>query len=121
MSERKGPGALVPVLLLFSHLARAAPTAGELIKTCETALEHDYKTVEAAMCDWYVAPCGACGKEGPPAPQWCLPPELTGAALATHVVALLKAEPARAEEPAPAAVKAVLQARHPCAAPSAGR
>ena len=107
-------GAAIAVLA-WSGFASAAPTAGELIKTCEAALEHDYKTMDAAMCDWYVAPCGVCGKEGPPKPDWCLPPDLTGAALATHVVALLKAVPARANDPAPAAVKAVLKARHPCA------
>ena len=114
---RAGVAALALAVLAWSQAASAAPTAGELIKTCEAALKQDYKTIDAAMCDWYVAPCGVCGKDGPPKPDWCLPPTLVGAARAAEIVALLKAVPARAAEPAPAVVKAVLQARYPCPAP----
>jgi len=100
---------------LWAGSALASPTAQDLIRTCEAALAADYNTVDAAMCDWYVAPCGVCGKEGPPQPNWCLPPELTGAALARTVVDALRAAPQLAAAPAPTAVEAVLKARYPCA------
>lgn len=100
---------------LCTQAALAAPTAGELVRTCEAALAADYRTVDAAMCDWYVAPCGVCGKDGPPPVAWCLPPGLTGAALAREVVSALRAAPALAATPAPQAVETVMKARYPCA------
>lgn len=94
--------------------AYASPTGGELMKTCAAAIAADYRTTDAAMCDWYVSPCGACGKEGPPPPAWCLPPGLKGAALARLVVDELRKSPSLLGASAPIAVKAVLGARFPC-------
>ena len=98
----------------WTGLVLASPTASELIRTCEAALAADYRSVEAAMCDWYVAPCGVCGKDGPPPVAWCLPPGLTGAALAREVVDALRAAPSLAGTPAPQAVETVMKARYPC-------
>ena len=100
---------------LTASSALASPTAQDLIRTCEAALAADYKTVDAAMCDWYVAPCGVCGKDGPPRHDWCLPPDLTGPKLARTVVDALRRTPALAAEPAPRAVETVLKAQYPCA------
>ena len=94
--------------------AEASPTGGELLKTCEAAVAADYKTQDASMCDWYVAPCGVCGKDGPPKPDWCLPPALKDTALARFVADELRKTPALLDQPAPAAVKAILGARFPC-------
>lgn len=106
--------ATLAALGLWAQAALAAPTAGDLIRTCEAALAADYRTVDAAMCDWYVAPCGVCGKEGPPPVAWCLPPGLSGAALAREAISALRAAPALAGTPAPQAVETVMKARYPC-------
>lgn len=102
------------VLGCWTAGAQASPTASELINTCEAALAADYRTVDAAMCDWYVAPCGVCSKDGPPPVAWCLPPGLSGAALAREAVSALRAAPALAATPAPLAVETVMKARYPC-------
>jgi hypothetical protein len=106
--------AALTLLGLWASAAVAAPSASDLIRTCEAALAADYRNTEAAMCDWYVAPCGVCGKDGPPPLAWCLPPELTGAALAREVLSALRAAPALADTPAPQAVETVMKARYPC-------
>ena len=101
-------------LALGTLPAYASPPAGELIRTCEAAIAADYRTQDAAMCDWYVAPCGVCGKDGPPPREWCLPPELKDAALAQLVGDELHKAPELLGKPAPDAVKAVLRTRFPC-------
>lgn len=94
--------------------AAAAPTAGELRATCERALADGYTGEDAAMCDWYVAPCGVCGKEGPPDPEWCVPDGVVAAEVASQVVAELKGgDDTRA---APEVVKEILRRRFPCGA-----
>ncbi len=107
---------LVALSALLSANAYAAPRADELLHTCETALAAGYSGVDASMCDWYVAPCGVCGKAGPAPLAWCLPPGLTGAALAKVVVEELRKQPALATQPAPKAVAQVLTARYACSA-----
>lgn len=107
---------LVALSALLSANAYAAPRADELLHTCDTALAAGYTGVDASMCDWYVAPCGACGKAGPAPLAWCLPPGLNGAALARVVVAELRKQPALAAQPAPKAVAQVLTARYACSA-----
>ena len=42
---RAGVACAVLALFAGSQAAIAAPTAGELIKTCEAALKQDYKTM----------------------------------------------------------------------------
>jgi hypothetical protein len=98
--------------LALAGPALAAPTAGELRATCETALADAYRGEAAAMCDWYVAPCGVCGPDGPPPKGWCLPPGLADSELAQVVVEDLRGgDDAR---PAPDAVKEILRRRFPC-------
>ncbi|HMM74756.1 MAG TPA: Rap1a/Tai family immunity protein [Gammaproteobacteria bacterium] len=94
--------------------AFAAPTVAELHETCTQALAAGYAGERAAMCDWYVAPCGVCGKDGPPPRAWCVPDGTSAATLAAQVVEdLAEMDPARA---APAAVEEILRRRYPCAA-----
>ncbi|MGE3772235.1 MAG: hypothetical protein AB7I32_04880 [Gammaproteobacteria bacterium] len=109
-------GALLGLLLVAGAATRvfAAPTAAELRDTCMRALAAGYVGELAAMCDWYVAPCGVCGKDGPPPRAWCVPAGTPAATLAAQVVDdLERVDPGR---PAPAAVGEILRRRHPCAA-----
>ena len=96
----------------LTRVALAAPTAGELRATCARALEGGYRGADAAMCDWYVAPCGVCGKDGPPQREWCVPEGLTPGTVAAQVVADLRG--GDDTRPAPAAVKEILRRRYPC-------
>ncbi len=96
------------------HGALAAPTAGELRDTCARALAEDYVGEAAAMCEWYVAPCGVCGKDGSPPREWCVPAGTTAAAVAAQVVEdLQRVDPAQA---APELVEEILRHRYPCTA-----
>jgi len=111
-AARAGAGALLAGWTLVVGVAHAAPTAGELAATCEQALAAGYRGEAAVMCDWYVAPCGVCGPQGPPPTEWCVPPGMTDAEVATLVLAELRAgDQAR---PAPVAVKEILRRRLPC-------
>lgn len=104
----------LPGLLAWALGAVAAPTVGELRAICARALAAGYVGEEAAMCDWYVAPCGICGKDGPPPKQWCVPAHVEAAEVAGAVVqALTGGDDAR---PAPAVVEEILRQRYPCAA-----
>jgi len=100
------------VLALVGSGARAAPTAGELVATCEKALAAGYRGEAAVMCDWYVAPCGVCGPQGPPPKEWCVPAGMRDDELASLVVTELRTLDQAA--PAPAAVKEILRRRLPC-------
>ncbi len=94
--------------------AHAAPTAGELRDTCAQALQAGYVGEQAAMCEWYVAPCGVCGKDGPPPRRWCVPAATPAAEVAAQVLAGLRGmDAARA---APEAVEEILRRRYPCRA-----
>jgi hypothetical protein len=111
-AARAAAGVLLAVSTLVAGVAHAAPTAGELAATCEEALAGDYRGEAAVMCDWYVAPCGMCGPQGPPPTEWCVPPGMTGAEVAKLVLAELRAgDRAR---PAHEAVKEILRRRLPC-------
>lgn len=102
------------LLLAVGPLAvMAEPTVGELIATCEQALAQDYAGLEATMCDWYVAPCGVCGREGPPAKEWCVPQDMTPATVAGLVVKELRG--IEAARPGKSAAKEILRRRFPCA------
>lgn len=94
--------------------AAAAPTAGELRATCARALAAGYTGEHAAMCDWYVAPCGVCGEDGPPPRAWCVPDGTAPASVAAQVVRDMGQDDER--RPAPDVVEEILRRRYPCAA-----
>jgi len=111
-AARAAAGVLFAVSTLVAGVAHAAPTAGELAATCEEALAGDYHGAAAVMCDWYVAPCGECGPQGPLPHEWCVPPDMSAPQVAALVLAELRAgDQARA---APDAVKEILRRRLPC-------
>ncbi len=102
------------LLACAAPAAYAAPTVGELRETCMQALAAGYVGEQAAMCDWYVAPCGVCGEHGPPPRAWCVPGGTPPAEVAAQVTANLRQlDAARA---APEAVEEILRRRYPCKA-----
>lgn len=106
---------LLAILVAAAPLGQAAPNGAELLATCDEALAGGYRGIAAAMCDWYVAPCGVCGAESALAPRaWCVPATLKSAELARVVVAELKRDRAAASRSAPELVAAILAARYPC-------
>lgn len=111
LRRRSGRG-LALLCLALAGPVWAAPTAGELRATCAAALADGYRGEAAAMCEWYVEPCGVCGPHGPPPREWCVPPGLADGALAQVVVDELRG--GDDGRPAPAAVKEILRRRFPC-------
>lgn len=102
------------LLACAAPAAHADPTVGELRATCMQALAAGYVGEQAAMCDWYVAPCGVCGKNGPPPRAWCVPGGTPSAEVAARVTAdLREMDAARA---APGSVAEILRRRYPCKA-----
>ena len=84
-----------------------------VVRTCEQALGVGYRDVDAAMCDWYVRPCGVCGET--PQVAWCVPPSVTAPMLAAEVLAALK-QGVDLAVPAPPEIEKILRAHYPCAA-----
>lgn len=110
---RRAPRALcLAAGLALGPATFAAPTVGELRATCMRALDEGYVGEAAAMCGWYVAPCGVCGKDGPPPVAWCVPPGTPRDTVAAAVVSGLRG--VEATRAAPAAVEEILRRRYPC-------
>jgi hypothetical protein len=108
------PGVLAATLLAIAPAATAAPLLGaDLELTCESALKHDFKGLDAAMCEWYVRPCEVCGVDKPP-PGHCLPPDLTSRELAATIVAELRTRSEIRARPVKQAVDEILKSRYPC-------
>jgi Rap1a immunity proteins len=113
--------ASIGLSLIASSAALAADVSTvELERTCQTALDHGYQGIEAAMCDWWVRPCGVCGVEAKPL-DYCLPATLKNADLAAVVVKELRAGTIQAGRPARQAVEKILRAHYPCAAQDGSR
>ncbi|MBM4227301.1 MAG: hypothetical protein FJ164_06100 [Gammaproteobacteria bacterium] len=104
--------ALQLTLGLAAPAARAAPDTADVIRICRAALAEGYAGEQAAACDWYVRPCGACGAAV--VKRWCIPEGVTRQAVAEHVVAgLAAAEPATLT-PLEDAVDSLLAKQYPC-------
>jgi hypothetical protein len=119
LRRRQGLRLLYLGLALAGHDApvAAAVSGSELVTTCRAALSHGYVGPEAAMCDWFVNPCGVCGVDDGH-PRWCVPDTLSGAPLATLVVEALEADPGALGSPVKPFVAEFLRARFPCPAVS---
>ncbi len=103
---------------LMAAIATTACPAAEVnvamvIRTCEQALAAGYGDMNAAMCDWYVRPCGVCGTAASSA--WCVPPEVTEPALAAEVIHALR-QGVKPTLPATPVIEKILRAHYPCAA-----
>ena len=101
--------------LLDSPLLWAAgPTVGEVIRLCDGAFAQGFKGVDAAACEWFVAPC-ACNFRGQWTgdPAWCVPDSEPIDATVTKVLGALRLDP-DTWAPAEFAVSRVLSQIYPC-------
>jgi hypothetical protein len=80
MQPNLHPLALAAICLLpVNTSAQAADPAGVtgpsvavLLQVCDRAAAQGNRGVDAAMCEWYAAPC-ACKLRGTGADPWCVP------------------------------------------------
>lgn len=103
---------LLVTLGLAAPAARAEPDAADVIRICRLALAEGYAGEQAAACDWYVRPCGACGVGAPK--SWCIPEGVSNRAVAEHVVAGLSALGPASRRPLEEAVDSLLVRQYPC-------
>jgi hypothetical protein len=120
MHLRAHPLALVaPTLLSLCLPLRAAgpvdgkgPTVAALLQVCDRAAAQGNRGVDAAMCEWYAAPC-ACKLRGTGAESWCVPEGEDIGLTARKVLAELR----RGADPKASAETAVAEALvrlYPC-------
>jgi len=105
---------LLGVMLFWccSLAARAEVLVGDVLRACDAALAQNDESLDAAMCDWYLRPCGICGEPG--ANAWCLPATLTKEELVHQMLGWLRAAPRTAA--AKPLVEKILREHFPCAA-----
>lgn len=90
----------------------AEPAVADVLRICRAALTQGYEGEEAAACDWYVRPCGACGVNA--VKSWCIPDGLDRREVAEQVVDGLTALPAGTEPDLAEEVEGLLRRRYPC-------
>jgi hypothetical protein len=117
MKRLRGPTLIQVLALLITFglaapAARAEPDVADVIRICRAALAEGYTGEQAAACDWYVRPCGACGVAAPK--RWCIPEGVTRRAVAEHIVAGLSALGSAARKPLEEAVDSLLVRQYPC-------
>ena len=104
------------VVLFVNPVEAAGPTVGELLAVCERASVNGNVGVDAAACEWYVAPCDC--KVRTPATEglhWCVPESEPIKSTVTKVVAELKLSADHAS-PADVAVARAMARLYPCRA-----
>lgn len=92
-------------------VAGAPVTVAEATRSCEAALAAGFRGEEAARCEWYARPCGACGVDAPR--RWCIPEGTPATTVIRAVLADWQDEPA--DHPAIPAAKQALVRLYPCA------
>ncbi len=93
-------------------LEEIGPTVAALLQVCDRAAAQGHRGVDAAMCEWYAAPC-ACKLGETGADPWCVPEDEGIELTVRKVLAELRG---RADPKAPAK-RAVLEALvrlYPC-------
>jgi hypothetical protein len=89
------------------------PTVAALLQVCDRAAAQGNRGVDAAMCEWYAAPCG-CKFRATGADPWCVPEHEGVDQTVRKVLAELRggADP---KAPAERAVMEALVRLYPCA------
>jgi hypothetical protein len=113
----------VPLVLLAFLLAAAAvpaddgeeATVGQVLAACERAAAAGGRALDAAICDWYLLPCGchAPGDGTSAGPRWCVPSAEGAAETLAAVVAELRHAP-DPTAPVEPAVAQILARLYPC-------
>jgi hypothetical protein len=107
---------LPPVVMLLGSggVLGAGPSVEALLRVCDKAFEQGYSGREAAICEWYAAPC-ACKLREPNggALPWCVPDAETIDATVRKVLGELRTYP-DPDAQAETAVQAILERIYPC-------
>lgn len=105
---------LIPAVSPGREAPSGGPTVGKLLKVCDRGFAHGNTGIDAAMCEWYAAPC-ACRAhpDDTVAQHWCVPDNETIDDTVRKVVARLRrfGSPAAAAD---AAVARILAQIYPC-------
>jgi hypothetical protein len=114
--RRAAPVAAVLLLPLsmLGQSAAAGPTVAKLVSICDSGFAQGNTGLDAAMCEWYAAPC-ACHARlvGQGAPTWCVPDTETIDLTVRKVVARLRRYPDPTAD-ASAVVTKMLAQIYPC-------
>jgi len=105
---------LIPAVSPGREAPAAGPTVEKLLEVCDRGFAHGNTGLDAAMCEWYAAPC-ACRAHAADArtEHWCVPDNETIDDTVRRVVARLHryGNPAAAAD---AAVAQILAEIYPC-------
>jgi hypothetical protein len=94
--------------------AAEGPTVAKLLAVCDKGFAQGNTGLDAAMCEWYAAPCACRSKHGNAAgPKWCVPATETIDNTVRKVVAELRRYPEDGAD-ANAAVARILTQLYPC-------
>jgi hypothetical protein len=109
---------LLTSLLPLAAAAGEEASIGQVLAACDRGASQGGQGVDAAICEWYLAPCDCGPKRAASSGQapWCIPP---GESVEAQVAAV-RAELERAPDPTlpvGPAVEQILRQRYPCPAP----
>ncbi len=117
---KRAPRALLVVLALLGSGAALGdgPSVGELVTVCERALAQGNRGLDAAMCEWFAAPC-ACkvSRSDQSAEPWCVPEGESIDNTVAKVVRELREYPDRSAT-VDRVVPALLAELYPCPTPN---
>ncbi len=101
-------------LLAAGNAAAGEPSVAELVSVCDRALAQGNKGLEAAMCEWFAAPCECkVGRSEGSTARWCVPDGESIEGTVEKVLARLRRYPDRTAA-ADAVVPALLAEIYPC-------
>jgi len=80
---------LLPAALACSMSVSAGPTVEQLLAACDRGEAQGNRGVDAALCEWYAAPC-ACKPEAVKVARWCVPSAEPVERIAAKVLAQLR-------------------------------
>jgi len=113
--ERGGAALALSLVLAASPGARAAtPSVAQVLAACARGAANGDRGVDAAMCEWYAAPCGCKpGQLEGAADRWCIPVDEPVPTTVLRVVAELRRAPNHAA-PIDQVVPGILARLYPC-------
>ncbi len=105
-------------LLPLTAVAAQGPSIAQVLAACERGAQQGGQGVDAAICEWYLAPCDCAPKRvaGADGPPWCIPPGVPIDARVAAVRAALVPVPDPTKPVGPA-VEQVLRRLYPCQTP----
>lgn len=101
-------------LLAVGNAAAREPSVADLVSVCDRALAQGNKGLDAAMCEWFAAPCECkVGRSDGSAARWCVPDGESIDGTVEKVLVRLRRYPDQSAEAA-AVVPGLLAEIYPC-------